>query len=96
MRNSTSLALLSASTLILALGISTTAQAQSVPVQEALTPKQADQARERDRNRAEHVRIGQDWKARGDDSDRAGRVEDDSDQQTVGQNWRVHHHRQGR
>jgi len=94
MRNSASLALLSASTLVLAFagnGIATTARAQSAPVQQAQTPQQADQARERDRSRAENMRIGQNWRARdvGNGKHAAG-VGMKEEHQTVGTNWRVH------
>jgi|SRR5690242_6828321 Ni/Co efflux regulator RcnB len=94
MRSSASLALLSASTLVLAFaggGVATTAKAQSAPVQQAQTPQQADQARESDRSRAKDVKLGQDWRAhdQGNAKHAAG-AETTKEHQTVGSNWRVH------
>ena len=58
----------------------TPAQAQSAPVQTEKTPAQADQSRAQDRVRAEHTKIGRDWKAK--DTGPA--------HETVGRDWRAH------
>ena len=76
-------------------------QPQTVPVQPERTPQQSEQSREQDRDRAEDVRVGRDWRTeeRGADRmDRMGRNEErrtnesmgDMDRdRTVGRNWRM-------
>jgi hypothetical protein len=71
-------------------GIAGAVRAQSAPVEQAQTPQQADQARERDRRRAEDMKIGPDWRAHGGEDNQAGRAEVNKDQETVGQDWRAH------
>ncbi|MGF6307278.1 hypothetical protein ABIB82_001576 [Bradyrhizobium sp. i1.8.4] len=85
--------LLTISVLVLAFatdGIVSAAQAQSAPIEQAQTPQQADQARGRDRSRAEDVKIGRDWKAQGGEDNKPGRAEVNKDHETVGQDWRAH------
>lgn len=65
------------------------AHAQSSPVQAGQTPQQSDQSRERDRGRAEDVKIGRDWKAEGGENDHAGPAPADQDHQTIGRDWRA-------
>jgi hypothetical protein len=66
------------------------------PVQPERSPRQAEQSRERDRNSAEDVQLGRDWRTEQRDGDRRGQRrmgrmndEDDSDHRTVGRNWRT-------
>jgi len=89
MRNLT-LVLFSALVLGVAGAASASAQTQSAPAQAEQTPQQSDQSRDQDRNRAEDVTIGRDWKAQGGESDRTGAVETDKDHETVGRDWRAH------
>ncbi|PDT72361.1 hypothetical protein [Bradyrhizobium sp. C9] len=89
MRISASLALLSAFALIFAFD-GGAAQAQSTPVQQAQTPQQSEQSREQDRNRAEDVKIGRDWKAVGGEDDHANQTTPNEEHQTVGRDWRAH------
>jgi hypothetical protein len=66
---------------------------QAVPVQPERTPQQAEQAREQERQQAEDVKIGSDWRARESDSNRMQEKTGpttDQDNRTVGQDWRVH------
>ncbi len=65
-------------------------QAQSTPVQTEQTLHQSDQSRDRDRSRAEDVRIGRDWKAQGGENAHVGPASADQDHQTIGRNWRAH------
>jgi len=67
----------------------TTVRAQSAPVEQAQTPQQADQVRERDRRRADDMKIGPDWKAYEGGNNQAGGAEANKDQETVGQDWRA-------
>ena len=89
-------ALLALSTLALPIAQAelTPAQAQSTPVQAEQTPAQSDQSR--DRSRAENVKIGRDWKARGGSDHHSRRADTDKDHQTVGRDWRVHPDNRGR
>ena len=68
----------------------TPVHAQSAPVQAGRTPSQSDQSREQDRRRAQHVRIGRDWKARGGANDRAGSAAVNKEHETIGRDWRAH------
>jgi hypothetical protein len=69
-----------------------TDQAQT-PVQPERTPRQSEQSRDQERNRAEDVRVGRGWRTQGRDDERSdrmgyndmGRTRD----QTVGRNWRT-------
>ena len=93
MRSSVSLSLMTISVVVLAFAgdrIATAVRAQSIPVQQAQTPEQADQARELDRRRAEDMKIGPDWRAHEGAHNQAGPTGADKDHQTVGQDWRVH------
>lgn len=93
MRSFVSPSLLTISALVLAFaadGIASAALAQSTPVEQAQTPQQADQARERDRSRAEDVRVGRDWKAQGGENNQPDRADVNKDHETVGQDWRAH------
>ena len=74
----------------------TPAQAQSAPVQTEQTPGQADQSRAQDRSRAEDTKIGRDWKAQDGDHAKAGSVDTDRSQETVGRDWRAHPKNQDR
>ena len=74
----------------IAQGDLTPARAQSAPVQTQQTPSQSEQSRAQDRDRAEDVRVGRDWKAQEGASDRAGRTAADKDHETVGRDWRAH------
>lgn len=64
----------------------------AAPVQPDQTPRQAEQAREQDRKKAEDVQIGRDWKAQGgSEGERAGRTESSGQEhETVGRDWRAH------
>lgn len=87
---------LSAFALAFIQGETTPAQAQSAPVQTGQTPQQTEQSRKQDRDRAEDVKIGRDWKAEGGDNDRAGAAAVDKDHETVGRDWRAHPDNQDR
>ncbi|MGJ5041152.1 MULTISPECIES: hypothetical protein [unclassified Bradyrhizobium] len=65
-----------------------TSQTQAVPVQPERTPQQSDQARERERQRAEDTRVNRDWTAQQRDDDRMGMDRMDMD--------RMRQHRMGR
>jgi hypothetical protein len=52
-------------------------QPQLVPVQPERTPQQSEQSRERDRERAEDVQLGRDWRAQQRDGDRMRQRDDD-------------------
>ena len=71
-------------------GTVTPARAQSAPVLKEQTPQQADQSRTQDRERAEDVRVGRDWKAQEGANDRATATAADKDHETVGRDWRAH------
>ena len=65
---------------------------QAAPVRPEQSPQQSDQMRQKDRDRAEDVQVGRDWRAqrRDDRGDRyTGRERDDRDDRTVGRNWRL-------
>ena len=89
MKSSTSVTLVSAFALLLAVP-GTAAWAQSTSDQQAQTPAQSEQSREQDRSRAEDVKIGRDWKAEGGENDHAGQTTTKDGHQTVGRDWRAH------
>lgn len=49
-------------------------QSQTVPVQPERTPQQSEQSRQQDRQRAEDVQVGRDWRAQQRDGDRMGHM----------------------
>ena len=71
-------------------GGTTAARAQSAPVQTEKTPSQSEQSRAQDRDRAEDVKIGRDWKVQEGVNDRAASAPSDKDHETVGRDWRAH------
>ena len=66
------------------------------PVQPERSTRQSEQSRDQERNSAEDVQVGRDWRAEQRDGDRMGQRrmgrmsdEDDGDHRTVGRNWRM-------
>jgi hypothetical protein len=73
-------------------------QPRTSPVQPERTPQQSEQSRDRDRQRAEDMRVDRNWRAYPSDNDRGpmpqGRMSErmgdpDSDHRTVGRDWRA-------